>query len=328
MPGLKGKPLIAYLLVCLFWGSTYLAIKIGVGELPPFLFAGIRFFVAGLILLAVALALGHRLPARAVDWRNLAIVGLFLFTGGNAFVVWAEQYIDSGLASLFVVTVALWTAFVDALWPGGAKILNWRIVLGLVLGFVGTALLVGASPAEILTSDLRGPLALTFASASWAFGSVFYKRNPTQTSPYISASIQMLAGGGVVALFGFVSGEASAWHFTARGMAAFWYLVAFGSLIGYSAYVYALHHASATIVGTYAYVNPVVAVALGALILNEPVTPRTFAAMGLILGAVLWIQFSHKLGRTDGMTDRRTDAAVAARNSLSDGPSVRRSVVS
>jgi len=155
MAGLRGKALVAYLIVCVVWGSTYLAIRVGVGVLPPFLFAGLRFVIAGLLLLAVALALGDTLPRRAVDWRTQAIVGVLLLAGGNAFVVWAEQYIASGIASIFVVTVALWMAFFDAIIPGGSGDLNWRVVAGLVLGFLGTTLLVGASPAEILRADLR-----------------------------------------------------------------------------------------------------------------------------------------------------------------------------
>ncbi len=134
MAALKGKALIAYLIVCVFWGSTYLAIKIGVSDLPPFLFAGLRFMVAGLILLALARALGDPLPRKS-DWRTLAIVGLLLLAGGNAFVVWSEQYIGSGIASIFVVTVAMWTALFDAIIPGGQGELNWRIVAGLLLGF-------------------------------------------------------------------------------------------------------------------------------------------------------------------------------------------------
>jgi len=321
MAALRGKALVAYLVVCVFWGSTYLAIRVGVGELPPFLFAGLRFLIAGLLLMGLALALGDRLPRRAGDWRTLAIVGLFLLAGGNAFVVWAEQYTPSGVASLFVVTVALWMAFFDAIIPGGSGDMNWRVVAGLLLGFVGTSLLVGASPAELLHADLRGPLALTGASASWSLGSVYAKRRPTETSPYIGAAVQMIVGGSVVALLGTGLGEWHAWHLTTKGLGAIVYLVIFGSILGYSAYSYALRHASATIVGTYAYVNPVIAVLLGWLILSEPVTARTFLAMSLILGAVIWIQLSHKLRRAVGLADRRTESATTV--SPSDGPTVR-----
>lgn len=294
MPALKGKALVAYLVVCVFWGSTYLAIKVGVTELPPFLFAGLRFLTAGLLLLVLARALGDPLPHRN-DWGTLAIVGVLLLAGGNAFVVWSEQYVGSGIASIFVVTVAMWTALFDAVIPGGAGELNWRIIAGLLLGLLGTVLLVGATPAEVLAADKRGPIALTLASASWALGTVYAKRHPTQASPYMGAAFQMIVGGATVALMGTVLGEWPAWHLSGRGLGAMAYLVVFGSILGYSAYSYALRHGSATIVGTYAYVNPVIAVLLGWLLLREPVQPRTFVAMGMILLAVIWIQFSHKL---------------------------------
>jgi drug/metabolite transporter (DMT)-like permease len=321
MAGLRGKALVAYLVVCVFWGSTYLAIRVGVGVLPPFLFAGLRFLIAGLLLLAVVLALGDRLPKRLIDWRTQAIVGVLLLAGGNAFVVWAEQYTASGVASIFVVTVALWMAFFDAIIPGGSGDLNWRVVTGLLLGFLGTALLVGASPAEILRADLRGPIALTCASASWSLGSVYSKRHRTETSPYVGAAIQMIAGGVTIALVGTVLGEWTHWHLTAKGVGAIAYLVVFGSILGYSAYTYALRHASPTIVGTYAYVNPVIAVLLGWLILSEPVTGRTFVAMALIVGAVVWIQFSHKIGRSGGPADGRTETPASVRPS--DRPTAR-----
>jgi drug/metabolite transporter (DMT)-like permease len=299
MAALKGKALVAYLVVCIFWGSTYLAIKIGVTELPPFLFGGLRFLVAGVILLGVAAALRDPLPKKS-DWKTLAIVGLMLLAGGNALVVWAEQYIGSGIASIFVVTVALWTALFDAIIPGGSNELNWRVIAGLALGFLGTVLLVGVTPAEILAADKRGPIALTVASASWSLGTVYAKRHPTKASPYMGAAFQMIVGGGAVALVGTLLGEWASWHLSTRGIGAIAYLVVFGSILGYSAYSYALRHASATIVGTYAYVNPVIAVLLGWLLLQEPVTARTFIAMGMILAAVVWIQFSHKLRRSIG----------------------------
>jgi len=308
---LKGKALIAYLVVCVFWGSTYLAIKVGVTELPPFLFAGLRFLIAGLLLFGIARALGDALPRRS-DWRTLAIVGVLLLAGGNAFVVWSEQYVASGIASIFVVTVAIWTAFFDAIIPGGTGELNWRIIAGLLLGFLGTVMLVGATPAEILAADKRGPIALTCASASWAIGTVYAKRHPTHASPYMGAAIQMIVGGTTVALFGTALGEWASWHLTTRGVGAIAYLVVFGSIIGYSAYSYALRHAPATIVGTYAYVNPVIAVMLGWLLLREPIHARTFVAMSMILVAVVWIQFSHKLRRREGAGGARELSAGLA----------------
>jgi drug/metabolite transporter (DMT)-like permease len=172
MAGLRGKALVAYLLVCTVWGSTYLAIRIGVAQLPPFLFAGVRFLVAGLLLGTIVVLAGVRLPSRARDWRTLAITGVFLLVGANAILVWSEQFIASGTASVFVASMPLWAAFFDALVPGGKTVLTWRIGMGLALGFLGSALLAGITPHEILAADLRAPVALTLGSASWAMGSL------------------------------------------------------------------------------------------------------------------------------------------------------------
>src|SRR6266496_394452 len=181
----------------------------------------------------------------------------------------------------------------------------------------GLAPTSSAVPAEILHADLRGPIALTAASASWSLGSVYGKRHKTETSPYVGAALQMIAGGGAVIVLGTALGEWSRWHLSAKGTGAMAYLVVFGSILGYSAYTYALRHASPTIVGTYAYVNPVIAVLLGWLILAEPVTARTFLAMALILGAVVWIQFSHKIGRSAGHTNGRPETTAAVQQESS-----------
>ena len=292
MAGLRGKALIAYLLVCTVWGSTYLAIRVGVMHLPPMLFAGVRFVIAGALLAGIVLATGDRLPRSLRDWKVLAVTGLFLLLGGNAVVVWAEQHVESGAASVFIAAVPLWAAFFDALWPGGTTVFTWRVGVGLALGFLGSAVLAGVTPGELMNADLSGPVALTLASASWALGTVYSKRNPTDTSPYAASAVQMLAGGVVITALGLALGETSQWRWSAAGMGALAYLVVFGSIVGFTAYAYALRHASATVVGTYAYVNPVVAVLLGWAILNEAVTPRTIGAMVLILGAVLMIQLA------------------------------------
>ena len=296
MAGLRGRALVAYLLVCVVWGSTSLAIRIGVQELPPLLFAGNRFLIAGGLLAGLVLLTGGRLPVRRRDWVVLAVVGIFLLLGGNAVVVWAEQFVESGPASVFVAAVPLWAAFFDALIPGGGTVFTWRVGLGLALGFFGSALLAGVTPTELFTADLKGPIALTLASASLALGSVYSKRTPTESSPYAASAVQMLAGGAAITLLGLLSGEAAQWHATTRGLGALAYLVVFGSIVGFTAYAYALRYASATVVGTYAYVNPVVAVLLGWLVLDEAITGRTIAAMILIMGAVLMIQLAPKRG--------------------------------
>jgi drug/metabolite transporter (DMT)-like permease len=308
MAGLRGRALIAYLLVCVVWGSTYLAIRIGVKDLPPVLFAGVRFLIAGALLALIVIATGDRLPLRFRDWRIQGITGILLLMGGNAVVVWAEQFVESGPASVFIAAVPLWAAFFDAVVPGGATVFTWRVAVGLALGFLGSALLAGVTPGQVLSADLKGPISLTLASASWALGTVYSKRNKTDTSPFAASAMQMLVGGAVIVALGFLLGEGPAWRFETRAMLALAYLVVFGSIVGFTAYAYALRHGSATVVGTYAYVNPVVAVILGALVLHEAITIRTIAAMVLILGAVLMIQLGSKAApATDRVRGRPLD---------------------
>jgi drug/metabolite transporter (DMT)-like permease len=288
---LRGKALWAWLIVCLVWGSTYLAIRVAVEELPPFLFAGVRWVIAAAALGAIARFLfKEELPSRKKDWITLAITGTLLLTGGNGLVVWAEQYVDSGSASIYVVTVAIWSAVFDALIPGGKTRLGMPLISGLLLGLFGTVILTGITPSTLLQTDLRGPLALIAASGTWAFGSVYLKRNPVKIPFSMTASIQMLIGGIALLAIGLVRGEALPAHAGAASLGALTYLILFGSLVGFTAYGYALRHASPTVVGTYAYVNPVVAVLLGALLLNEALDLRKAIAMLIILGAVLWIQ--------------------------------------
>jgi drug/metabolite transporter (DMT)-like permease len=287
---LKGRAFVAYLIVCIVWGSTYLAIRVGVEHLPPFLFAGVRFLIAGVVLAVIARALGESFPTRRKDWKTLAITGVLFLTTGNGLVVWAEQYLDAGTASIYVVTVAIWAACFDALIPGGKTRLSWALAGGLALGLLGTVILTGATPDKILPTDLRGPLALIAASASWAYGTVYLKRHSVTTTFSMAAAIQMLAGGALLVVVGLLRSETGAWQMTSTGLWSLAYLIVFGSIVGFTAYGYALRHASATVVGTYAYVNPVVAVLLGALILHEELSGRKLVAMAVILLAVLWIQ--------------------------------------
>ena len=297
MGELKGRAFVAYLIVCIVWGSTYLAIRVGVEHLPPFLFAGVRFLIAGVVLAAIARALGESFPIRRQDWKTLTVTGILFLTSGNGLVVWAEQFLDAGTASIYVVTVAIWAACFDALIPGGKTRLSWTLAGGLALGLLGTVILTGATPDKFLHTDLRGPLALITASASWAFGTVYLKRHSVSTSFSMAAAIQMLAGGALLVLIGLLRKEGGAWQTTPAGLGALGYLIIFGSIVGFTAYGYALRHASATVVGTYAYVNPVVAVLLGALLLHEALSGRKLIAMAVILLAVLWIQRSVAPGK-------------------------------
>jgi len=289
MKAVSGRVLAAFVVLCIVWGSTYLAIRIGVAELPPALFAGVRFLIAGGILLGAARLLGRRLPTRRRDWTTNVVVGVLLLFCGNGLVVWAEQFTPSGVAAIFVVTVTLWLALFDAVIPGSVSRPTWRQVAGLLVGFGGTLLLVD-EPGALRDADWRGPLALTIASAAWALGSVYSARRPTESGPEMNSALQMLTGGAVLTLVGSSLGEWHAVHLSGRGLGALAYLVVFGSLVGYSCYVYVLRHMAPTVAGTYSYVNTVVAVLLGWLILAEPITGRTVLAMAIVLGSVAWVR--------------------------------------
>lgn len=301
MTQLTGGVLAAYLTVCLVWGSTYLAIRIGVQHLPPAMFGGIRFLTAGAILLGGALVMGRRLPRRPKDWTTAAVVGVLLLGIGNGLVIWAEQFVESGVAAILVVTGALWMAVLDAVIPGSESRPTWRQFAGLLLGFAGTVWLVGASVEGWREGGMLGPLAVVAASFSWALGSIYSKRHPVETTPYVHAALQMLAGGVLLAGIGLVQGEVAELDFSGAGLGALLYLIVFGSIVAYTAYVYLLKHAVPAFIGTHVYVNTVVAVLLGWAILSEHVTVRTFLAMSVILGSVVWVRRETRLPRPTAM---------------------------
>jgi drug/metabolite transporter (DMT)-like permease len=290
--GGDGLALGSYAVVSILWGSTYLAIRIGVLHLPPALMGAFRFLAAGSVLLAIALIMGARLPRRGADWRTNAVVGLLLLCVANGLVIWAEQFVHSGVAAIFVVTVSLWMAFFDAIIPGSKGRVTAVQAVGLLVGFAGTILLVGADVESLLQADWRGPLALTVASAAWALGSVYSQRRPTSGSPYMNAALQMLVGGVGLLLAGSLRSEWGSLSFSWAGVGAVAYLATFGSIVAFTAYVYVLRHWPATIVGTYVYVNTVVAVLLGWLILDEPITVRTVLSMAIVMSAVLVVRRS------------------------------------
>ena len=294
---LDRRALLAYFLVCTVWGSTYIVIRWGVEHLPPVLFAGVRHLVAGLLLGAVVLWRGLPRPASWSEAAWLASGGLFFMTISNGSVVWAEQFVPSGVASVYVVLVVVWTALADALIPGGHSRITLRVVTGLVIGSLGAVLLVGTSLRDLVSSDLRGPAMLTLASMSWGLGTVLMKRRRTEASPFTVAAMQMTAGGAALVLLGLVKGELPAFHLDPVGAGALAYLIVAGSIVGFGAYVYALRHMSPTALGTYAYVNPVVAVVLGWLLGHEAVTGRMLLAMALMVGAAALIQFGDQLAR-------------------------------
>ncbi len=291
---LGGKVLAAYLTLSVVWGSTFLVNRIGVQHVPPALFSGARFLVAGLLLLPVALGLGHRLPSRANDWQSVLVVGILLLGGGNGLVVWGLQYADSGTAAVFVVTGAMWLAVIDALVPGSEAKVTRPQFLGLLVGFAGAFLLVGGSVEALRAADWRGPVAFTLGTISFAAGSVYSKRRPAEISPYMNSALQMLTGGLFLTVVGLVRGEQHELALSLPGLLAIAYLIVVGSVVGYSSFLYVLRHTPPTIAGTYMYVNTIFAVVLGWLVLGEPLTGRKLLAVTLVLGSVLWVRLARR----------------------------------
>ncbi len=274
--------------VYIAWGSTYLAIRFAVETMPPFLMASVRFLIAGSLLFIYRRLKGDRLP-RWNEARSAGIVGLFLLLGGNGAVVWAEQTVPSGLAALMVSTSPLWMLSLEALLPAGKKP-PLRAVLGILLGFSGVILLMWpGGNGGLLQVNPWGAIVLVFATLTWAFGSIFSRYTQLPSSPMMGSAIEMLVGGTALLILGAATGEFSRLHLasiTTRSILGLAYLIVFGSLIGYTAYTWLLQVAPTSLVSTYAYVNPLVALAIGALLGNETLSARTLLAAAIILGSV------------------------------------------
>jgi drug/metabolite transporter (DMT)-like permease len=283
--------LVAFAAVYVVWGSTYLAIRIGVESFPPLILAGLRHFTVGLFLYPVLRKKTGIRPTVA-HWRTAVIAGALLLFVGNGGVSWAELTVPSGIAALLVATVSLWLVIVDWLRPGGVKPVP-RVVIGLLIGFAGLALLVG--PAHLGGServDPRGAAVLVIASLAWACGSLYSKHGGMPSSPMLGVAMQSFAGGVILLIVAWFAGEFRGLHLGAislRSWLALAYLILFGSGIGFSAYIYILHKSTAARVATYAFVNPVVALFLGWLIAGETITLRTVIAAAVILTAVILV---------------------------------------
>jgi drug/metabolite transporter (DMT)-like permease len=274
--------------VYILWGSTYLAIRIGVETIPPFIMGAIRFLVAGSVLY---LLVRPRERPTLAQWKSDAIVGVLLLVFGNGAVMWAEQKVPSGIASLLAAVVPLWMVLLD--WGRrGGKRPTAMVMAGEVLGLIGLAVLVNPFGSSSAGVDRVGALVLLGGSLSWAVGSLYSKHAPHHPKPLVAPAMQMLAGGAGLAILSMLSGELARFDppaVSTDSMLAVLYLVIFGSLVGYSVYIWLLRVATASAVSTYAYVNPVVAVFLGWLILSEPLAPRTLVAAAVIVGAVALI---------------------------------------
>jgi drug/metabolite transporter (DMT)-like permease len=275
---------LAFATLYVVWGSTYLAIRFALVSLPPFFMAGARFLTAGLALYLWRRWAGSPRP-RAKEWKSATVGGFLLLALGNGGVVWAERTVTSGTAALLVGTVPLWMslaeAVVDRRWP------RLGVSAGLALGFVGTLLLVGPAAGQVSVSF--GVWLVLGAALAWAIGSIFLRRAPLPADKLQAAAMEMMAGGGVLFAASLLSGEVNAFRFddvTSGSLWALAYLIGMGSIVGFSVYVWLLHETSVAQVSTYAYVNPVIAVLLGAWLAGEPLTWRIAVAGIVILSGV------------------------------------------
>jgi drug/metabolite transporter (DMT)-like permease len=272
-----------------FWGGTYLAIRVVVRTMPPFLAASARFLVAGAFLYAVAVRRGDRegdRPTRA-QWIAATIIGGSLLLGGNGLVMFAEQTVPSGITALIIASVPLWFAVLDRV--VFRKRLSWQAVVGLAIGFAGLALLLNPTGGRL---DPAGLAALVVASISWAGGSLYARHASLPKRPLVGTGMEMLAGGVLLGLVATARGEFARIDLEAisiESVLGLVYLIVFGSLVAFAAYVWLLRVTRTTLVSTYAYVNPVVAVFLGWAVLDEVITARTFIAGAIIVVAVALI---------------------------------------
>lgn len=298
---------IALLAIYLIWGSTYLAIRYAVESIPPFLMAGTRFLTAGIVLYTWRRLAGDPAPT-ARQWRSTAIIGLLLLLGGNGLVSWAEQTVPSGIAALLIGTIPLWMVLTESIRRGGVKP-GLSAVLGLITGFSGILVLIWPllmrSTYSAGTSEHLNPLgvvALLFAAFSWAVGSVYSKSAELPPGSLMTTAAEMLTGSLGLYFIGALLGEWNMLDFatiTARSWLGLAYLTVLGSLVGFVAYAWLLRHAPISLVATYAYVNPLVAILLGSLLAQESFSARILLAALIIIGSVVLINYSRqaKVGR-------------------------------
>ena len=277
---------VAWIVVCIVWGTTYLAIRVALESVPVALVGGLRFTAAGLILIAALRLTGEPLPSLR-SWGAIALSGFLLLVVGNGAVVWAEQYVASGLAAVLVAMVPFWNIVVEMIRPRGERP-TVRTLSGLAVGFAGIVVLVWP---ELFTDSggnrfVAGVIALQIACAGWAVGTSFTKRNTASSSPAATSAVQMLVAGVMFLMIATATGEWGKLVFTVRSASGILYLVVFGSIVAYSAYVYALKHLPIATVSLYSYVNPIIAVVLGTVLLSEPFSVRTLVASALVFAGI------------------------------------------
>lgn len=280
---------LAFAGIYLIWGSTYLGMRVAVKTMPPFLMAGSRFAIAGALLFAFLKLRGYAWPTRK-QWRDAGVAGAFLLLGGNGLVAWSELYIPSSIAALLLAVQPVSMALTEWAWPGGQRP-TLGMFLGMALGLFGVAWLVAPWEASA-TNALYPPgvIALAVGCVSWSIGSIYSRHAKPAAPPFMGSAIQMLCGGLALMLAAGARGEFSQFHFnliTGSSWLAYAYLIVIGSLVGFSTFVWLMKHSTPARVATYAYVNPVVAVFLGWLVLDEPIKSRTLFAAAVIVAAVV-----------------------------------------
>ena len=284
--------LTAFGIVYVVWGSTYLAILFAIESMPPFLMASTRFLVAGGALYLFARRFGGAVAPTRSEWRETAIIGVLLLVFGNGMVVWSEFRVASGVAALIVGVVPCCMVLLDWLRPHGTRP-GARVVAGLALGVAGLLVLIG--PDALMgggRADLVGVAALVLGSFSWAAGSIYSRHAALPRSPVLATGMQMLAGSAGLAVLALLHGETahlSGTHVSLLSIAGWLYLIVFGSIVAFTAYVWLLRVSTPARVSTYAYVNPVVAVLLGFSLAGEPLTPRMMVAAAVIVSGVVLI---------------------------------------
>jgi drug/metabolite transporter (DMT)-like permease len=295
----------AWIFVCVVWGTTYLAIRVCLDTMPPALMGALRWLPAG-TLLAFSLWIRRAPWPHVRRWPGLVLTAILLIGLGNGGVVWAEQYVPSGLTAVVVATVPFWMVAVEAAMPGGERF-SAQTVVGLIVGFSGIVMLVWPELRQggrHASGFAWGIVALQVACAGWALGSTYSRRHAPEAGVAASTALQMLFGGTLMLAVGFLAGEWKDLHFSFRTSVALGYLIGAGSIGGFLAYAYALRHLPVSTVSMYAYVNPVIAVLLGALILGEPLTVRIGIAAGLVLVGVAIVRLPpgsvSRLNRTAG----------------------------
>jgi drug/metabolite transporter (DMT)-like permease len=304
----------AWIAVCVIWGTTYFAIRVALESMPPFLMAGLRWMIAGTLLAAYLTARGERLPPLR-SWGGIFLLGFLLLGLGNGGVVWAEQFVTSGLAAVIVASGPFWTTSVESMMPAGER-LTLKGVLGLAIGFLGILLLVWpelTAPRSGGHGFLFGVISLQIACCGWAFGSSYSRRHARAENVFSTTAAQMLAGGVLMLLVGTLHGEWRVLTFTVRTSAALGYLATVGAIGGFVAYTYALRHLPISIVAAYAYVNPIIAVALGVAFLGEPFTGRMALAAVLVFAGVGVLQFGRQTVRPLINRTRNSTIAMTSR---------------